>query len=99
MLEWVVDSASYTVTELDTTGASDEELKQAIRDYLVENPLAPTRSVWKEVKGSKERISAALERDFDHVKGKRGAKLWLNPDDRTEPSKTGPGQSEGNPHG
>lgn len=99
MLEWEIDSASYTVTEFRLGGgASDTELEQAIHDYLTKNPLAPTRSVWADVKGSKDRISAALDRQFDHVKGKRGAKLWFVPTDRTDPSEDGSGQSDANPH-
>jgi hypothetical protein len=100
MLEWILEAGSYTVTEITPGGgASDGELEQAIRDYLTDNSLAPTRSVWAEVKGSKDRISAALERRFDCVPGKRGAKLWFIPTDRTEPSNGEPGQSDENLHG
>ena len=38
MLEWVVETQGYTVTELDTVGASDAELEQRIVDYLREHP-------------------------------------------------------------
>jgi hypothetical protein len=103
MLEWVLESASYTVTEMPSTGASDDELLEAIRNYLTSEPLSPTRSVWAGVKGTNSRISALLKAHFDCVDGKRGAKLWLNPAESvatdSETYHESPNQSEGKPHG
>jgi AAA domain-containing protein len=76
MLEWIIETQGYSVTELDTIGASDAELEQRIRDYLNTNPLVPTRAVWENVKGTNERISRLLKDRFGCIPGPRGAKLW-----------------------
>jgi AAA domain-containing protein len=78
MLEWVLETQGYTVTALDTVGASDLELEQRVADYLTEHPFASTTTVETEVKGTATRIRRVLEGPrFDSMKGKRGAKLWL----------------------
>ena len=52
MLEWILDTQGYTVTQLDTVGASDDELEQRIDDYLTEHPASTTRQVQANVKGT-----------------------------------------------
>jgi hypothetical protein len=77
LLEWIVETQGYAVTELDTIGATDSELEQRVADYLAENPFSSTTAVETEVKGTASRIRKLLERpQFDCVDGPRGAKLW-----------------------
>jgi AAA domain len=77
MLEWIVETQGYTVTELDTVGASDAELEERIADFLTEHPWSTTRAVWDGVSGTNERIRKLLEGDrFDCVGGPRGSMLW-----------------------
>ena len=77
MLEWIVETQGYSVTELDTVGASDVELEERIADYLAEHPFSSTTTVETEVKGTASRIRRLLEGPrFDSVAGKRGARLW-----------------------
>ncbi len=77
MLEWVLDTQSYTVTELNAAGASDAELDERIQAYLSDHPTSSTTAVCANVKGANGRIIARLNAKFDHVRGPRGAKLWL----------------------
>jgi hypothetical protein len=78
ILEWIVETQGYSVTELDTVGATDGELEERIAGYLVEHPLSSTTTVETEVKGTASRIRKLLEGPrFDVVDGPRGAKLWL----------------------
>jgi hypothetical protein len=78
MLEWIVETQGYSVTELDTVGASDAELEERVAAYLADHPLASTTTVETDVKGTTSRIRKALERPrFDSVGGKRGARLWF----------------------
>ena len=77
LLEWVIETQGYAVTELDTVGASDAELDERISDYLTEHPAASTRDVHANVKGTNSRITARLNANFDCGSGPRGAKLWL----------------------
>jgi hypothetical protein len=95
LLEWVLETQGYNLLELDTAGASDEELEARIRDYLDDNPMAPTRAVKDNVKGSNDRILRLLKERFDCVPGARGANLWL-----TWPSEPGhvTDTSGANPH-
>jgi hypothetical protein len=77
LLEWVVETQGYTVTELDTVGASDSDLEERIVSYLSEHPWSTTNSVWDGVKGTNSRIRKLLDDDrFDCVKGPRGSILW-----------------------
>jgi hypothetical protein len=78
LLDWIIETQGYTVTELDTVGASDAELEQRIADYLADHPLSNTRTVWANVKGTNDRISKLLKGDrFDCLDGPNNAKLWL----------------------
>jgi hypothetical protein len=78
LLEWVVETQGYTVTELDTVGASDSELEERVADFLAERPYSSTTTVETEVKGTASRIRKVLEGPrFDSVAGKRGAKNWF----------------------
>lgn len=38
MLEWIVETQGYSVTELDTVGASDTELEERLVGWLGKNP-------------------------------------------------------------
>jgi AAA domain len=77
MLEWIVETQGYSVTELDTVGASDAELEQRVVDFLAENPWASTRAVYSGVAGTQSRVRAVLDGDrFDCVDGPRGSILW-----------------------
>jgi hypothetical protein len=79
MLEWVVETQGYTVTELDTVGASDVELEERMAEYLADHPASSTTRVETNVKGTATRIRKLLEGPkFDCIDGKRGAKLWFN---------------------
>ena len=88
---------------MPSSGASDDDLLQSIRDYLTAEPLSPTRAVWASVKGTNERISALLKAHFDCINGKRGAKLWLNPAESvatdSQACDESPNQSGANHHG
>jgi hypothetical protein len=84
MLEWILETQGYSVTELDTVGATDMELEQRITDFLTEHPASSTTTVETEVKGTAARIRRLLDGPkFDCVDGPRGAKLWFA---RTTPS-------------
>ena len=77
VLEWVVETQGYTVTELDAAGASDAELEQRLADYLEAHPWSSTRAVWEGVSGTNERIRKLLDGDrFDCVKGPKNSILW-----------------------
>ena len=78
MLEWIIETQGYSVTQLDTVGASDAEIEERVATYLAEHPLSSTTKVETDVEGTATRIRKVLERSrFDSVKGKRGAKLWF----------------------
>ena len=78
MLEWIVETQGYSVTELDTVGASESELEERVAGYLAANPYSSTTTVETEVKGTASRIRKLLEGPrFDSVDGKRGAKMWF----------------------
>lgn len=79
MLDWVVETEGYNVTEIDAAGASDPELVERLVDYLHHHPAASTRQVQESVKGTNRRISRLLEErpEFDRTAGKGGAKLWI----------------------
>jgi hypothetical protein len=77
MLEWVIETQGYTVTELDAVGASDSELEERIADFLAEHPQSTTLAILRAVKGTNERIRRLLEGDrFERVEGPRNALLW-----------------------
>jgi hypothetical protein len=93
MLEWVIERQGYTLTEIDTAGASDSELEERIVAFLAQHPWASTRSVNDGVKGTQERIRKLLNGDrFDCVKGQRGAILWNLASDRGEDADAVPTQ-------
>ena len=78
MLEWVVETQGYTVTELDAGGASDSELEERVVVFLAAHPASSTTKVETEVEGTASRIRKVLEGPrFDCFKGPRGAKLWV----------------------
>jgi hypothetical protein len=94
MLEWVVETQGYTVTELDTVGASDAELEERIVAFLAEHPWSTTRAVWDGVSGTNERIRKLLEGDrFDCVDGPRGSILWGLASERVSTASDLPTQS------
>jgi hypothetical protein len=77
MLEWIVETQGYSVTELDTVGASDRELEERLVEFLTDHPWSTTRAVWAGVTGTNERLRRLLDGDrFDCVEGPRGSKLW-----------------------
>jgi hypothetical protein len=79
MLDWETATESYTVSALDTVGASDEELVGRLVAYLEEHPATSTRRVVESVKGTNAKLQRLLEEreEFDHTEGPRGAKLWM----------------------
>jgi AAA domain len=87
ILEWVVETAGYTVIELEIVGASDSELEQRLDDFLEAHPLSSTTAVCKGVQGTNRRLQILLaESDkYDSVKGPRGAKLWFLPSTLSQP--------------
>jgi hypothetical protein len=99
MLEWIIETQGYTITELDMVGASDGELEQRIVDYLKEHPASSTVTVTDNVKGTNQRIRKLLEGDrFDCVKGTRGAKLWFLTTTSTSSDSDEPTRSDETPH-
>jgi hypothetical protein len=98
MLEWALETQGYNVVPLDAGGASDDELEQRIRDYLDDNPLAPTNAAHANVKGTNERITALLKSRFDCVSGRGMTKLWLNPARSSETPDDEPTTISPNPH-
>jgi hypothetical protein len=83
LLEWIIETQGYTVTQLDSVGASDAELEERIADYLAEHPWASTRSVIGHVTGTQSRIRELLNGErFDCVRGPRGSLLWNLTSDR-----------------
>jgi hypothetical protein len=79
LLEWIVETQGYTVTELDVVGASDAELRQRLDEFLKAHPLSSTTAVCEGVKGTNRRIQVLLaeHEKYDCVPGARGAKLWF----------------------
>ena len=93
MLEWAIETQGYNVVDLDSVGASDDELKERIAEYLSNNPWAPTRSVLGDVKGDKTRIRKLLDGDrFDCVNGPRNAILWNLAAERSDEPEQSPEQ-------
>jgi hypothetical protein len=93
LLEWVVETQGYTVTDLEAVGASESELESRIAAYLEAHPWSSTNSVWENVKGTNSRIRKLLDGDrFDCVKGPRGAILWNLASDRVEEADAHPMQ-------
>jgi hypothetical protein len=78
MLDWIVESQGYTVTELDTVGASDELLVERLAAYLAEHPATATKHVCAGVEGTDSRLTELLNQrsEFDVCPGPHGAKLW-----------------------
>jgi AAA domain len=78
MLEWELETQGYTVTPLDTVGASDELLVERLSDYLEEHPATVTKHVLESIAGTDSRLAKLLKErpEFDCCDGPRGAKLW-----------------------
>jgi AAA domain len=99
LLDWVVETQSYTVTELDTIGASDSELLERLVDYVTKNPGATTNTIQMNVKGTNSRIRALLDGEqFDCFEGKRGAHLWFPRSTTTASGNDEPTRWGANPH-
>jgi hypothetical protein len=62
MLEWIVETQGYSVTELETVGATDAELEERVAEYLAKHPLSSTTTVETEVQGTATRIRKVLDR-------------------------------------
>jgi len=79
MLDWVIETQGYTVTPLDTAGASDELLVQRLVEYLTEHPATATKHVCAAVEGTDSRLVALLKDrpEFDACPGPHGASLWM----------------------
>ena len=69
MLEWVTETQGYTVTELATTTASDNELDDLLNAYLMAHPASSTREVHAGVKGRTDRISVRLKASSTTCRG------------------------------
>jgi hypothetical protein len=93
MLEWIVETQGYTVTELDSVGACDGELESRISGFLAEHPWSSTRSVYDGVKGTQSRIRKLLDgHRFECVSRARGSILWNLSSDRVGDADTTPTQ-------
>ena len=79
MLEWELDTQGYTVTPLDTPGASDDLLVDRLTAYLEAHPATSQREVCANVEGTDSRLIEILKTrpEFDFAPGLRGAKLWI----------------------
>jgi hypothetical protein len=79
MLDWQLDTQGYTVTPLDTPGASDDLLAERLIEYLNEHPATSQREVCANVEGTDSRLIQLLKArpEFDYAPGPRGAKLWI----------------------
>jgi hypothetical protein len=81
LLDWVVETKSYTVVEADTLGVSDSELAERLDEFLAANPGSSTKAVYLAVKGEKGRLRRLLDEGVEANKygrdeGSRGALLW-----------------------
>jgi hypothetical protein len=78
MLDWVVETQGYTVTPLDTIGASDDLLVERLVAFLAEHPGTATNKVCAAIEGTDSRLTALLNGrpEFDFCKGEKNAKLW-----------------------
>jgi hypothetical protein len=77
LLEWVPETQGYTVVDVDSIGASDDELRSRIDEYLRAHPWSSTTTVEKGVSGSNDKLRAILKSGrYDSVAGPRGATLW-----------------------
>jgi hypothetical protein len=78
LLEWIIETQGYSVTDLEAVGASDSELEARLVDYLLESPGATTNAIKASVKGTNSRIRELLEGErFDCFEGKNRSKLWF----------------------
>jgi len=75
----VLETHSYTVSDVDVVGTSDVELERRLDEYLTDNPFASTNTVLTSVQGSDKRIRQLLKTSlkYDSVEGARGAVLWF----------------------
>jgi len=78
MLDWQIDTQSYTPKQIDTVGASDDLLIERLTAYLDDHPATATKTVLASVEGNDTRLTGLLNQrpEFDYGKGPRGAKLW-----------------------
>jgi hypothetical protein len=84
LLEWVTDTAGYSLLEMDTVGASDDALRARLDEYLTNHPRSTTHDVEQDVKGTGARLRALLKAGgYRKDPGPRGASLWSlgGPDD------------------
>ena len=78
MLEWIVETQGYSVTDLVTAGVSDDELAERLDAFLADKPLSSTKTVLAGVQGTNERISNVLKTSPRYDSLKRGnAVLWF----------------------
>jgi hypothetical protein len=79
MLDWQIETQGYTVTALDSIGASDELLVERLAGYLQDHPGRSQREVCASVEGTDSRLIEILNSrpEFDYAAGPRGAKLWI----------------------
>jgi len=93
LLEWLTETKGYNVLPLEASGASDDELRTRIDEFLAEHPWSSTTTVETSVKGTATRIRALLDGGrYDSVKGPRGATLWhfaFDPVGRSDDGVTG----------
>ena len=82
MLEWELETQGYTVTPLDTVGASDDLLVQRLIDYLDSHPASATKHVCEAIAGTDSRLVKLLKErpEFDCADGPHNAKLWMHTD-------------------
>jgi AAA domain len=100
LLEWIVETQGYSVTDLDTVGASDSELEERIVEYLLENSGSTTNAIKNNVKGTNSRIRELLEGErFDCFEGKNRAKLWFVRTEISESENDSPTHLGGNADG
>jgi len=78
MLDWIIETEGYSVTPLDTVGASDDLLITRLVAYLDEHPVTATKTVLDAVEGNDSRLTELLNSrpEFDFAKGAHNAKLW-----------------------
>jgi len=78
MLDWIIATEGYTVTPLDTIGASDELLVERLAAYVDDHPATATKTILASVEGNHARLTELLNQrpEFDFCKGPKNAKLW-----------------------
>ena len=71
LLNWITATKGYTVAPLEPRGATDNEIRQRIDEYLATHPRASTTTIEDDVKGTGKRIREQLERG--HAEGRYAA--------------------------